>query len=296
MGDEAADVIVWHRGGFTVLPPQARGKIRRPATMSQMPREPEAFSELVLRLLKKQQPDATVELAGAMDLVIDGRHLALTNLFRMVKCDPGNGMRIVEEYLDRICEGDAVVSSPLPLSLARGRIMPRIQPNTLFDHLDREQVAHTPWVNDTSIVYVIDLPRMTVSITLEQVVRWGLDMEEVEQLARTNLSRYAPSVEVKVVESAEGGRVAILSVQDGYDAARLLMDSLHVRLAPRLRGDFYVAAPARDIFLAISQGPDDFLQRVQSRVDRDYQRLPYPITKDLFVVTQDGVAGTRSAA
>ena len=248
--------------------------------MPQMPREPEAFSELVLRLLKQQQPKAHVELAGAMDLVIDGRHLALTNLFRMVKCDPGNGMRIVEEYLDRICEGDAVVSSPLPLSLARGRIMPRIQ----------------PWVNNTSIVYVIDLPRMTVSITLEQVIRWGLDIDEVEQQARSNLSRYAPSVEVKVVESAEGGRVAILSVQDGYDAARLLMDSLHVRLAPRLNGDFYVAAPARDIFLAISQGPDDFLERVQSRVDRDYERLPYPITKDLFVVTQDGIAGTRTAA
>jgi uncharacterized protein YtpQ (UPF0354 family) len=99
-----------------------------------------------------------------------------------------------------------------------------------------------------------------------------------------------------LVESAEGGRVAILSVQDGYDAARLLMQSLHGRLAPKLRGDFYVAAPARDIFLAISQGPGEFIDRVQSRVDRDFRRLPYPITNDLFVVTQDGIAGTERAA
>jgi uncharacterized protein YtpQ (UPF0354 family) len=174
--------------------------------------------------------------------------------------------------------------------------MPRIQPNSLFDHLDREQVAHTPWVNDTAIVYVIDLPRMTVSITLEQVIRWGLDIDEIEQLARANLSKYTPSVEVRLIESEEGGRVAILSVQDGYDAARLLMDSLHGRLAPKLRGDFYVAAPARDIFLAVSQGPDGFLKRVQGRVNRDFRRLPYPITKDFFVVTQDGIAGTATAA
>ena len=264
--------------------------------MPELPREPEAFSEAIVHMLKRQYPMQTIELVGAMDLVIDGRHLALANLFRMVNCDPSNGLQIVEDFLSRIIEGDAIASSPMPLSLARARIMPRIQPNSLFDHLDREQVAHTPWVNDTSIVYVIDLPRMTVSITLEQVVRWGLTIDEVETQARRNLSNYASSVEVKLVESAEGGRVAILSVQDGYDAARLLMQSLHGRLAPKLRGDFYVAAPARDIFLAISQGPGEIIDRVQSRVDRDFRRLPYPITNDLFVVTQDGIAGTERAA
>ncbi len=264
--------------------------------MSHMPREPEAFSELVVQMLRQSHPDRLVELAGPMDLVIDGRHLALGNLFRMVKCDPENGLQIVEEYLTRITEGDAIASAPMPLSLAKSRIMPRIQPNSLFEHLDRTQVAHTPWVNDTSIVYVIDLPRMTVSITLEQVVQWGLDIEQVEWQARHNISRYAPSVEVKLVESSDGGRVAILSCQDGYDAARLLMDSLHPRLAPKLRGDFFVAAPARDIFLAFSQGSENFLKKVQDRVTKDYHRLPYPITKELFVVTQDGVAGTSQAA
>lgn len=264
--------------------------------MTQIPREPEAFSELVLKLLRQAHPGHEVELAGPMDVVISGRHLGLNNLFRMVQCDPENAEMIVEEYLSRLSDGDLVAATPLPLSLARSRIMPRIQPNTLFDHLDRDQVAHTPWVNDTSIVYVIDLPKMTVSITLEQVIRWGIDLEEIEAQARQNISHYAPSVEVRLVEAAEGGRVAMVSCQDGYDAARLLMDTLHHRLAPRLHGDFFVAAPARDIFLAISQGPDGFLQKVQDRVDRDFQRLPYPITRDLFVVTRDGVAGTRCAA
>jgi len=264
--------------------------------MSQMPREPEAFSEAVVRLLRTKFPEQHVELAGVMDLVIEGRHLTLSNLFRMVQCAPSQGLEIVQDYLTRIVEGDVMASAPMPLSIARGRIMPRIQPNTLFEHLDREQVAHTPWVNDTSIVYVIDLPQMTVSITLEQVIQWGLDICEIEEQARRNITSYVRSVEVKMVESAEGGRVAILSLQDGYDAARLLMDSLYEKLAPRLRGDFYVAAPARDIFLAISAGPEDFLARVQARVDRDYQRLPYPITNDLFVVTRDGVAGTACAA
>ena len=117
--------------------------------MSQMPREPEAFSEAVVRLLRTKFPEQHVELAGVMDLVIEGRHLTLSNLFRMVQCAPSQGLEIVQDYLTRIVEGDVMASAPMPLSIARGRIMPRIQPNTLFEHLDREQVEHTPWLNDT---------------------------------------------------------------------------------------------------------------------------------------------------
>jgi uncharacterized protein YtpQ (UPF0354 family) len=193
-------------------------------------------------------------------------------------------------------EGDSIVSSMLPLSVARPRIMPRIQPMTIFNHLDREQVAHIPFVNDTVIVFVIDMPQMTVSITLEQLVRWGLQADDLDAIARENLSRYTPKIDIQLVDSAEGGRAAIVSLQDGYDAARLLLDSLHERLAPELNGDFYVATPARDMFLAMTAGPDEFVQRLIKRVALDYRRLPYPITKELFVVTRDGVAGTKEAA
>ncbi len=39
-----------------------------------------------------------------------------------------------------------------------------------FEHLDRQMVAHVPYVNGTVVVFVTDLPHMTISITTEQVV------------------------------------------------------------------------------------------------------------------------------
>ncbi|MCA9300226.1 MAG: hypothetical protein KDA28_14230, partial [Phycisphaerales bacterium] len=78
----------------------------------------------------------------------------------------------------------------------------------------------------------------------------------------------------------------------GYDAARLLLSSLFERLAPELDGDFYVATPARDMFVAMSGEPPEFVERLRQRVAQDYERLPYPISSDLFYVTRDGVAGT----
>lgn len=263
--------------------------------MAHMPKEPEAFGEQVAKILRHLYPDRRVELAGPLDLVVNGKHLGLENLYRMVIHDPGRGVEIVENYLERLMEGDTVGSTPLPLSVAKPRIMPRIQPSTIFRHLDRELVAHLPFVNDTVIVFVIDLPHMTVSITVEQMMRWGLKVDDLDVISRQNLDSYAPDLQIQLVDSNEGGRAAIVARQDGYDAARLLLGSLYQRLAPELHGDFYVATPARDMLLAMTYGPDAFVKRLQERVHQDFRRLPYPITSELFVVTRDGVAGTLAA-
>jgi uncharacterized protein YtpQ (UPF0354 family) len=263
--------------------------------MAHMPREPEAFGEHVARILKRHYPDRSVELAGPLDLILSGKHLGLENLYRMVMHEPQRGVELVENYLERLIEGDTLSSMPLPLSVAKPRIMPRIQPISIFEHLDREQVAHVPFVNETVIVFVLDMPQMTVSITVEQMMRWGLEVEDLDQIARDNLDGYAPDLQIQFVDSSEGGRAAIVSRQDGYDAARLLLNTLHGRLAPELHGDFYVAAPARDMFLALTTDPLEFVDRLRQRVRLEYRRLPYPITADLFVVTRDGVAGTMAA-
>lgn len=264
--------------------------------MAEMPREPEAFGEQVARILNRHFPDRSVDLAGPLDVILGGKHLGLDNLYRMVQYDRCRGVEIVENYIDRLLEGDTIGSMPLPLSVAKPRIMPRVQPISIFGHLDRNQVAHVPFVNGTVIVFVIDLPQMTVSITVEQLVRWGLQAEDLDMIARENLSRYAPDLSIQIVDAVDGGRAAIMSRQDGYDAARILLDSLHDRLAPELRGDFYVATPARDMFLAFTCDPPVFIDRLLGRVHQDYRRMPYPITDSFFYVTRDGVAGTAEAA
>lgn len=263
--------------------------------MASMPQEPEAFAESVSAMLHRLHPELTIQLIGPSELLVDGRRLDLENLYRLVAHDPDQGAEIVEQYLDHLFAGESASAANMPIDLARTRIMPRIQPESIFNRLTRDLVAHVPFVNDTVILFVIDLPHMTVSITTEQMVRWGLTPDDLDVLARRNLEHYAPKLRMQFIDSKEGGRAAIVSQQDGYDAARLLLSGLHHELAPRLGGDFYVATPARDMFLALSPDPEPFVGRLQERVSHDYKRLPYPITTKLFLVTRDGVAGTIAA-
>ncbi|MEM9165980.1 MAG: DUF1444 family protein [Planctomycetota bacterium] len=260
--------------------------------MAHMPKEPEAFAEQVASMLQRIQPDYAVRLIGPSELLVDGRRLDLENLYRMVSHDPVRGLEIVEHYLEQLFSGEPIDGADIPFELAKHRIMPRIQPCSIFEHLSEELVAHVPFVNDTVIVFVLDQPSMTVSITTEQMIRWGVTLDELDALARDNVDAYTPELDMQFVESKEGGQAAIISEQDGYDAARLLMTDLRPMLASRLGPDFLVAVPARDMFVALSAGPTPFLRRLHRRVVQDFNRLPYPITDQLFLVTRDGIAGT----
>lgn len=260
--------------------------------MSAMPFEPEAFAEQVAQLIRRMQPGYRIDLTSPKELLVNGRRLDLENLFRMVAHEPDRGSDIVEHFLDQLFSGEALDMADLPFEIARTKIMPRVQPESIFDHLSRELVAHVPFVNNTVIVFVLDLPQMTVSLTTEQVRRWDIGMDDLDRIARENLASYSPDLELQVIESKEGGRAVIVAEQDGYDAARLLLTDLHENLSAQLGRDFYVATPARDMFIAMSVGPKVFLDRLTERVEEDFERLPYPITPDLFLVTMDGVAGT----
>jgi hypothetical protein len=153
-------------------PPQGRPFRKRGLPMDNLPLEPDAFAAHVVSKLQEQFPDRATALTGPFHVVFDGRHLGLENLYRMVLRDPRNAEEIIENYLERLFEGDQISGAPLPFSVARTRIMPRIQPESIFEQLDREQVAHIPFVNGTVVVFVIDLPQLTVSITTEQMIRW----------------------------------------------------------------------------------------------------------------------------
>ena len=264
--------------------------------MSRVPETPEQFSTFVCDLVRRRHPSRKVELTATLVLTIDGRHLGLENLWRTVQRAPEAWLDTVEHHVDRVLEGDQMSSLDIPFAVAKPRIMPRIQPANIFQTLDREQVAHVTWVNDTVIVFVMDMPHYTVSISTEQMIRWGVTAEDLEEIARANLDKYAPNLDVQVVRSNEGGRAAIISMHDGYDAARLLLGDLHSRLSAQLGRTFYVAAPARDMFLAMTGDPEPFVSRLRARAEQEYHRLPYPICADLFLVTPDGVAGTKAEA
>ena len=193
--------------------------------------------------------------------ILNGKHLGLENLYRMVQYEPTRGRRDRRE-LPRAPDRGRLVSARRRCrcrSPSRASC-PASSRSAIFEHLDREQVAHIPFVNNTVIVFVLDLPQMTVSITIEQLVRWGLDVDDIDTIARENLARYAPDLEIQLVDSVRRrpGRDR-RPRRTATTPPACCSTSLHDRLAPQAaRATSTSPTPARDMFLAISCDPIRF--------------------------------------
>jgi len=263
--------------------------------MAQMPDDPRAFLKRVFQIVEELQPKIEKQIVNpsSFTVVLGGKRFHLDSLHRLVKLEPDSGEEIAREYLAQLFNANGLEDSILSFSIAESKIMPRLYPLTIFERWNNQQMAHIPFVNGTVVVFVLDMPHLTVSITDAQCISWGVTVEDLDQIARKNLGDYQPVLEPKFIEVKGRCWAAQFSEVDGYDSSRLLLTGLHDRLAPELGRDFYVAVPARDSFLAFSsKEPQGLVQDVKRSIQEEYSKLPFPITKELFLVTRDGVAGT----
>ena len=100
--------------------------------MARMPREPEAFGEQVAKILLRHFPEHKVELPGPLDLILNGRHLGLENLYRMVQQTPDRGVELVENYVDEVVSiGDYVVFGGEVAALVVIEAVTRLLPGVL---------------------------------------------------------------------------------------------------------------------------------------------------------------------
>lgn len=260
--------------------------------MDLIPRDPRKFTEQLASMVREIAIGRKVEIVSTNELLVGGKRLDLNNLYRMITCEPKRGAEIAHEYLDRLFNDSEENLFDVPTDIMFQNVMPRIQHNSIFDYLDRESVAHRPFVNNSSIIYVFNRPNSTQSLTNEWLTQRKVNIDNLEQIAQENLVDYAPDLQMELSEINSRDKVVILSQNDGYDSARLLLPDLHSRLSPILGGDFYVAISNRDKLSAFPIDSHPLTEKMLAQVSLEYDRLPYPITKDLFLVTKDGVAGT----
>ncbi len=260
-----------------------------------LPREPEAFTEAVARRLAERWRH-DVEMVGAFTVKAGRETLDLNDLYRQVIAgEVADERAAVERFVDDVLAAEQLRRTDIPFDLVGSRVLPRIQTeNSLRGH-QREFVAHQPFVNDTLILYVVELDQASAALSMEQLIRWGVSVDELDRMARDNLARSRPTLEVELSRRPDG-TIATLETGDGYESSRLLLGQLYEALAPELGGEFLVAIPSRDEFLAGPIQPEHMVDQQQRLAEDHYRKRPHPITSRLFVMTRDGVAEWRDAA
>jgi uncharacterized protein YtpQ (UPF0354 family) len=257
--------------------------------MPEMSRE--EFLEKVIAVVNQRFPLVKIErIEDSFALRVNGRVAGLENVFRGAILKPDSVQHQIERWaveLIRVSEGTP--DEEADFEKLKDRILPAVV-NEAFAEAASSQLVQQSFVADLKIVYALDSDR-TISYIQRQVVnQWNLSDEELHEIAIDNLVKRSEAIAAQAAQN-EDGQIDLILFQtlDGYDAARLLLPTLHDRLKEHLGSPFCAGIPNRDILLCF-RNEDKTVSRLRGQIAKDYEQMPHQVTAQLLLVTADGIA------
>lgn len=280
--------------------------LQRRAERRASPTEPEAPVEgpalvpeadvtiMLMRRFREKNRQAGVEarLRDEHAFLVEGKDkepLVVPSLrvYQAYARDPSRLEEIIEHYVDGLI---AAFESPdpaeLPFSEVRSMILPQL--HRVDETVRRERVS-IPFGHDLAIGFVLESAHRISVVDGSHLDRWNITADDLQELALTNLGLRSERVAMMREWLDDDNAIYMFESQDGYDAARILLDDLWKQVAADTRGDLYIAIPNRDFLVAFSDHDRESFEGIQRKVLTDYQSQTHPLTWKLFAVTSEGV-------
>jgi len=166
-------------------------------------------------------------------------------------------------------------------------IVPQLKPIALLvDMVDRgaEPIIYRLFLADLILTYAIrDRGRLSY-LTETQIERWGVSEQTVHEQAMRNLT--AKSQDIPYHLAGKGSQqVVIFNVNDGLDAARLLLPDLIQQAARNIPGNLVIGIPNRDFMVVFSDDDPDRVTAVSLQITQDMRQHAHGLTTSLFTIT-----------
>lgn len=141
------------------------------------------------------------------------------------------------------------------------------------------QIADALWV-----IYGIEEPNNKVRYVSVQDLRdWGVSHSTVHVTALKNLDRLTQGKRVHKLDVPEGGRpMFIWHLEDGYDAARILLPKWLDDFAEMVPGNLVVGVPHRNWLVAFGDEDPAMVEVVERRVQTEWQQAGFPVSPYLY--------------
>jgi uncharacterized protein YtpQ (UPF0354 family) len=132
------------------------------------------------------------------------------------------------------------------------------------------------------IVYAEDSPKNIRYLTSPDLDKAGITRKELRAIASENLKTLLPKIERR------GGEGLYMVTAGGdYEASLLVVDSIWTDGQMRVKGDFVVAVPTRDLLLVTGTQEAEGIQKVTRLANEAFKReFSYRLTPKLFVYRQ----------
>lgn len=249
------------------------------------------FSRRAIEIIRARFPLAKVGRAEeTFSLRINGRVASLEHLYRTVQLAPDDMQHHIERWAVEILRDDeGAPDRQGDFDDVRDKVLPLVISDQTASEKGR-QIIVNPLIEGLSVTYVMDGDRTIAYLPPEILKEWEIEIDQLHEVALENLITKSQAIPAHAAQDDEGQVTLVLfQTLDGYDAARILLPSLHSRLVNMLGSPFAVAVPNRDILLCFRQD-EETIERIRQQVADDYRTMPHALSDKLFLCTPDGIA------
>lgn len=173
----------------------------------------------------------------------------------------------------------AKLPRPTPETL-RVVLKPRSWTREVRERAPDAGVTTRPFSSELELVLMHDLPESTLVVTARGLA--SLSMSEDEAIARGLANLDGADEPWRPLEPGSGPSVFVSDVDDGYDAARLLVAARWEPLSARVKGQLLAIASNRDVvFLTGSEEPGG-VDAIRALAARSHETVSHPLSLELL--------------
>jgi uncharacterized protein YtpQ (UPF0354 family) len=169
----------------------------------------------------------------------------------------------------------------------RERLYPLMMDPVQIQAKGQGQMVHGAIADGLHVIYGIEEPGDKIRyVTYQDLRDWGVSHAAVHITAVRNLERKTEGQRVTKLDVPEGGRpMFIWHLEDGYDAARILLTSWLDEFAEAVPGRLVLGVPHRNWLVAVGDGTPDLVQVVRRRVLAEHRAADFPVSPYLYTWT-----------
>lgn len=120
-------------------------------------------------------------------------------------------------------------------------------------------------------------------VSYQDLQDWGVSHTTVHVTAVRNLERLTKGKRVNRLAAPDGSRpMFIWHVEDGYDAARMLLVDWLEEFAEAVEGRLLLAAPHRNWMVAFGDADPDLVDVVKRKTEAEHQGAGFPVSPYLY--------------
>jgi hypothetical protein len=249
---------------------------------------PGAFASWVVDVLRAEAPEFAARQESPDVVHVGDIQLGLQSLRAIALqgdlSEPELRQTVVERAR-RLCGGGPEL--PSTWDEARALLRPQLMPAEYLAQAPAP-LLHRPFHSGVVAGVVLDQPDGYTYVRVQDCASWQVADSLIWDEAIGNLNEASRGLKA---HSAEGpDRWVVISMQDGYDAARILVPGIRAFLAERLGEPFFAGTPNREFLVAwASDCSPRYWDFVEGKLAKDCREQPYPLTPAVSEVRRDSV-------